>query len=100
MNFSLRNKRLRPLFDKDIRLALEADIPSGSEDERFGLIDDSDLDKDYWTPNDEQSEAEQQIYQLVLIWLTSTFKQSHMRLLFEFATKCERSFPDLYLSWS
>ena len=58
MNCSLRNKRLRPLNDKDIRLALEADIPSGSEDERFGLSDDSDLDKDYRPPSDDECEMD------------------------------------------
>ena len=42
--------------DEGIRLALEADIPSGSEDERFGLSDDSDLDKDYQPPSDDKSE--------------------------------------------
>ena len=44
--------------DEDIRLALEADIPSGSEDERFGLSDDSDLDKDYRPPSDDESEMD------------------------------------------
>ena len=42
--------------DEDTRLALEADIPSGSEDERFGLSDDSDQDKDYRPPTDDESE--------------------------------------------
>ena len=38
-----------------IRLALEADIHS---DERFGLSDDSDLDKDYPPPSDDLSEMD------------------------------------------
>ena len=52
MNCSFRNKRLRPLSD-EIRLALEVDIPSRSEDERIGLSDDSNLNKDYRPPSDE-----------------------------------------------
>ena len=44
--------------DEDILLALKADIPSGSEDERFGLSDDSDQDKDYRLPSDDESEMD------------------------------------------
>ena len=57
MNYSFRNKRLRPLNDEEIRLALQADIPSGSEDERFGS-DDSDLDKDYRPVSDDKSDID------------------------------------------
>ena len=58
MNCSFRSKRLRPLSDEEIQLALEADIPSGSEDERFVLSDDSDLDKHYRPPSDDESEMD------------------------------------------
>ena len=58
MNCFFRNKRPRPLSDKKIRLALEADISSGSEDERFRLSDDSDLYKDYRPPNYAKSEMD------------------------------------------
>ena len=58
MNCSFRNKRLRPLSAEETRLALETDIPSGSEDERFGLSDDSDLNKDYRPPSDDKSEMD------------------------------------------
>ena len=46
------------MSDEKVRLALEADIPSESEDERFGLPDDSDLDKDYRPPSDDESEMD------------------------------------------
>ena len=58
VNCSFRNKRLRPLSDEKIRLALEADIPSGSEDEQTGLSDDSNLDKDYRPKSDDESEMD------------------------------------------
>ena len=46
------------MSDEEIRLALEADILSGSEDERFGLSDDSNLDKDYRPLSDDETEME------------------------------------------
>ena len=54
VNCSFRTKRLRPLSDEESRFSLEADILSGSENERFGLSDDSDLDKDYWPTSDDE----------------------------------------------
>ena len=58
MNCSFMNKRLHTLSDEDIRLALEADIPSVSEDERFGLSDDIDLDKNYRPSCHDESETD------------------------------------------
>ena len=58
MNYSFRNKRLRLLSDEEIRLALEADIPSRSEDERLCFSDYSDLDNDYRPPSDYESEMD------------------------------------------
>ena len=58
MIWSFRNKCLRPLSDEEIRLALEADILSGSEDVRFGVSGDSDLDKDYRPPSDDKNEVD------------------------------------------
>ena len=45
--FIFRPRRSRPLDEEGLRQALLADIPSGSEVERFGLSDDSDNDKDF-----------------------------------------------------
>ena len=59
--FCFRKKRSRPLSDDEIRAALEVDVPSGSDDERFELSDDSDVDKDYVPPNDYDSEADIQV---------------------------------------
>ena len=44
-------------MNDEIWLAVEADFPSGSEDERFGS-DDSDFDKDYVLPSDHESEID------------------------------------------
>ena len=58
MNCSFRNKRLRQLSDEEIPLDLEAHMPSGSEDEQFGLSDDSYVDREYRPPSDDVCEMD------------------------------------------
>ena len=54
--FCYKLKRYRSLTFEEIRAALEVDVPSGSDDERFGLSDDSYIDKNYVPPSDDDSE--------------------------------------------
>ena len=39
-------------------MALEADVPSGSEDERLVVSDNSDIDKDYLPPDNDESDID------------------------------------------
>ena len=59
--FFHRDIRLNPLTDEKIQHALEADIPCGTEDDRFGLSGDSDVDANYLPLSNDESAPNNEI---------------------------------------